>query len=190
MKRIIVLLAFLMSSTLVWAGSPDPKVRITTNFGEIIVKLTPSAAPKSVANFLNYVRDGYYNGTVFHRVIKGFMIQGGGLTSDLSRKPPRPPIENEADNGLGNFRGTIALARTGDPHSATSQFFINTADNSFLNHRAKTPAGWGYCVFGKVVEGLKVVNAIENVQTTTVAGRRDVPADPVMIKSIVVLESQ
>ena len=131
-----------------------PKIVLETNFGKITLELDPAAAPKSVENFLTYVRDGFYNGTIFHRVIKGFMIQGGGFTEDVQQKPTRTAIQNEADNGLKNLRGTIAMARTPDPHSASSQFFINTVDNAFLDFTAKTPKGWGYCVFGKVVEGM------------------------------------
>jgi peptidyl-prolyl cis-trans isomerase B (cyclophilin B) len=188
LKRFTLLAIFLSFSMLVMAGTPNPKVLIKTNYGDIVLKLSPSAAPESVKNFLTYVKDGYYAGTIFHRVIKGFMIQGGGMTPDLNRKTPRNPIKNEADNGLGNFRGTVALARTGDPHSATSQFFINTKDNAFLNHRSKSPNGWGYCVFGKVIKGMDVVNTIENVQTTSFGGRRDVPADPVIIEQMTILK--
>jgi peptidyl-prolyl cis-trans isomerase B (cyclophilin B) len=166
------------------AQSADPKVRIQTTMGEIIVELDEKAAPKTVANFLDYVRSGYYNGTIFHRVIKNFMIQGGGLTPDMIKKPTRPPIANEADNGLRNLTGTIAMARTPNPHSASSQFFINVKDNHFLNHRGKTNQLWGYCVFGKVVKGMEVVRAIETVPTVVKSGRGDVPAKTVMIKTI------
>jgi peptidyl-prolyl cis-trans isomerase B (cyclophilin B) len=166
------------------AQSADPKVQIQTTMGEIIVELDEKAAPKTVANFLDYVRSGYYNGTIFHRVIKNFMIQGGGLTPDMIKKPTRPPIANEADNGLRNLTGTIAMARTPNPHSASSQFFINVKDNHFLNHRGKTNQLWGYCVFGKVVKGMEVVRAIETVPTVVKSGRGDVPAKTVMIKTI------
>ncbi len=165
----------------------NPRVSIKTNRGEIVVELDSAAAPKTVANFLQYVRDGFYTKTVFHRVIKGFMIQGGGMTADLARKQTRDPVENEADNGLKNDRGTIAMARTGDPHSATSQFFINTVDNAPLNHRGKNARGWGYCVFGKVVSGMETVDAIEGVKTTSRGPYRDVPAETVMIEEATVV---
>lgn len=142
-----------------------PRVRLETNMGNIVVELYPDKAPKTVANFLQYVRDGFYNGTIFHRVISNFMIQGGGFTKDYKRKQTRPPIMNEADNGLKNLRGTIAMARTFEPHSATAQFFINVVDNPFLDHKNDTPRGWGYAVFGKVVKGMDVVDKIRNVPT-------------------------
>lgn len=170
------------------AQSTDPKVQIQTTMGEIIVELDKKAAPETVANFLDYVRSGYYDGTIFHRVIKNFMIQGGGLTLDMKKKPTRVPIANEADNGLQNLTGTIAMARTNAPHSATSQFFINLKDNHFLNHRGKTNQLWGYCVFGKVVKGMEVVKAIEIVPTVVKSGRGDVPAKTVMIKTAKIVE--
>lgn len=157
-------------------------VKLQTNHGDILIELFAESAPKTVENFLQYVRDGYYDGTIFHRVIKGFMIQGGGLTEDMGTKSTREPIPNEADNGLANKRGTLAMARTQDPHSASSQFFINSVSNSFLNHKSKTVNGWGYCVFGKVVEGMDVVDKIETVKTTSRAGHQDVPAEPVIIE--------
>src|SRR3989304_2473836 len=166
----------------VWAGTSSPRVLLETSKGGITLELDSKAAPKSVENFLGYVRDGFYDGTIFHRVIKGFMIQGGGFTEDMQQKSTHAPIDNEANNGLQNKRGTIAMARTMDPPSATAQFFINTVDNSFLDHKEKTSSGWGYCVFGKVVEGMHVVNAIESVSTTVKAGQRDVPATPVTIE--------
>ncbi|MBD3239779.1 MAG: peptidyl-prolyl cis-trans isomerase [Chitinivibrionales bacterium] len=165
----------------------NPRVSIETSLGEIVVELDSAAAPKTVANFLQYARDGFYDGTVFHRVIKGFMIQGGGMTPDLARKQTRAPVENEADNGLKNDRGTIAMARTNDPHSATSQFFINTVDNAALNHSGKNPRGWGYCVFGKVVSGMETVDKIEGVQTTSRGPYRDVPAQTVPIEKVTVV---
>jgi peptidyl-prolyl cis-trans isomerase B (cyclophilin B) len=165
-----------------------PKVRLETSLGKIVVELNPTAAPKTVENFLSYVNAGFYNGTIFHRVIKGFMIQGGGFTEDLQQKPTRPAIQNEADNGLKNLRGTIAMARTPDPNSATAQFFINTVDNAFLDFTAKTPKGWGYCVFGKVVEGIDVADAIEKQPTTTKQIGGDVPVTPVIIKKASVVE--
>ncbi|NJP82783.1 peptidyl-prolyl cis-trans isomerase, partial [Streptomyces sp. AA8] len=133
------------------------KVRLSTNHGDIVLELNSEKAPKTVQNFLEYVDAGHYNGTIFHRVISGFMIQGGGFTPDMEQKPANAPIENEANNGLQNNRGTVAMARTNDPHSASAQFFINTVDNDFLNHTSPTPQGWGYAVFGKVVEGDDVV---------------------------------
>ena len=145
----------------------NPRVRLDTTMGVVVLELTPRAAPRTVENFLQYVKDGFYDGTLFHRVIKGFMIQGGGLTESMARKPTRPPVVNEADNGLKNRRGSIAMARTGDPHSATAQFFINTADNPSLDFRGKSVRGWGYCVFGRVVQGMDVVAAIEAVPTVS-----------------------
>ncbi len=170
------------------AQSTDPKVQIQTNMGAIIVELDAKAAPKTAANFLDYVRSGFYDGTIFHRVIKNFMIQGGGLTPDMIKKPTRAPIVNEADNGLKNLTGTIAMARTPAPHSATSQFFINVKDNHFLNYRGKTNQLWGYCVFGKVVKGMEVVRAIETVPTVVKSGRGDVPAKTVIIKTVKIVE--
>jgi len=159
-----------------------PRVLIETNHGKIVIELDSKAAPKTVDNFLTYVNDGFYDGTLFHRVIKGFMIQGGGFTEALEQKPTRKPVINEADNGLKNRRGTVAMARTSDPNSASSQFFINTVDNAFLDYKEKTGRGWGYCVFGHVVEGMDVVDAIE-AQSTTVKGiGRDVPVSSVIIK--------
>ncbi len=165
-----------------------PRVLIETNHGKIVIELDSKAAPKTVDNFLTYVNDGFYDGTLFHRVIKGFMIQGGGFTEALEQKPTRKPVINEADNGLKNRRGTVAMARTPDPHSASSQFFINTVDNAFLEYKEKTGRGWGYCVFGHVVEGMDVVDAIE-AQSTTVKGiGRDVPVSPVIIKHASVIK--
>lgn len=162
-------------------------VRMQTNKGDIVLELDAEKAPETVANFLEYARSGFYDGTIFHRVIPGFMIQGGGFTPDMSQKPTRAPIRNEADNGLHNETGTIAMARTPDPHSATAQFFINVKDNSFLDFSAPTPQGWGYCVFGKVVEGMDVVHAIEKVATGThPSGHQDVPQEPVIIEKVTV----
>jgi cyclophilin family peptidyl-prolyl cis-trans isomerase len=165
-----------------FAGPSNPKVRLETDKGDIVLELDQRSAPRTVENFLSYVNASFFDGTIFHRVIKRFMIQGGGLTEDMETKPTNSPIPNEADNGLKNVRGSIAMARTQDPHSATSQFFINTVDNAFLDHKGKSVQGWGYCVFGKVIEGLDVVDAIENLPTTARAGHSDVPADPVFIK--------
>jgi len=165
-----------------FADESKPRVKLATSMGDIVLELDRTAAPKTVANFLTYVKDGHYDGTIFHRVIAGFMIQGGGFTADMKRKPTRAPIRNEADNGLSNRTGTIAMARTNDPHSASAQFFINVKDNDFLDHRAKSAKGWGYCVFGRVVDGMNVVRAIENVATTSRSGMRDVPKTPVLIQ--------
>lgn len=155
---------------------------LQTNFGDITIALDFDKAPKTAANFQQYVTDGHYDDTLFHRVINGFMIQGGGFDTDFEQKPTREPIDNEADNGLQNRTGTLAMARTQDPHSATAQFFINIADNDFLNHSAKTMQGWGYCVFGEVVEGMDVVDRIKEVPTTRRGMHADVPADDVVIQ--------
>ena len=173
---------------LIFAGSAiaediNPKVVLETSKGKIVLELYPDNAPETVKNFLNYVDAKFYDGMIFHRVIPNFMIQGGGFTTDMKRKTTRPPIKNEADKGLKNDRGTIAMARTGDPHSATAQFFINSKNNDFLNYRSKTQQGWGYAAFGKVVDGMKTVDAISAVKTKTVSGVRDVPAEQVIIKS-------
>jgi len=164
------------------------RVRIQTSFGAIIAELDPQRAPKTVNNFVAYVRDGYYDGSLFHRVMDGFMIQGGGFQSGMIQKQTRAPIENEAKNGLRNERGTLAMARTSDPHSATSQFFINVVDNDFLNFTTESPTGWGYCVFGKVVDGLTVVDRIKGVPTGTRAGHKNVPLSDVLIEKLEVLE--
>ena len=164
-------------------------IRMHTNMGDIDIELDYEKAPKSAANFEQYVRDGYFDGTLFHRVINGFMVQGGGLLPDMSPKPGgRAPIENEANNGLKNLTGTLAMARTSDPHSATSQFFINVADNAFLDFSAPTPQGWGYAVFGRVVEGMDVVNRIKGQPTTTRAGHQDVPAEDIVIETAEIIE--
>jgi len=154
-----------------------------TNYGDIHIELDFDKAPLSAANFLNYAREGFYDGTIFHRVIDNFMIQGGGFTSGMKQKDNGKPIQNEADNGLSNDTGTLAMARTNDPHSATSQFFINVADNGFLNHKAKNTQGWGYAVFGRVTEGMDVVNRIKACKTGYVSGHQDVPIDEVIINS-------
>lgn len=156
-------------------------IKLTTSQGDITLELDAEKAPATVANFVQYVGDGFYDGTIFHRVIDGFMIQGGGLTADMAQKSTRSPVQNEADNGLSNRTGTIAMARTNDPHSATAQFFINVSDNLFLDHRAKSGDGWGYCVFGKVISGMDVVNAIKATPTTRRSGMQDVPQDTVTI---------
>jgi peptidyl-prolyl cis-trans isomerase B (cyclophilin B) len=158
-------------------------VKLVTNFGNIVLQLDAEKAPATVANFLDYVNSGFYNGTIFHRVIDGFMIQGGGMQPGMQQKPTKPTIKNEADNGLKNQTYTIAMARTPDPHSASSQFFINIADNDFLNFSAPNSQGWGYCVFGKVVEGTEVVDKIAKVKTGNKAGHQDVPVEDVVIQS-------
>ncbi|TNF71544.1 MAG: peptidyl-prolyl cis-trans isomerase [Acidobacteria bacterium] len=161
--------------------SGAPRVLFETSMGDIVIELDPEKAPKSVENFLTYAQSGFYDGTIFHRVIDGFMIQGGGFNEDMTQKPTGGTIENEADNGLKNKRGTIAMARRPDPHSASSQFFINTVDNRPLDHTGKNPQGWGYAVFGEVVEGMDVVDAIEKVKTGTKEMFQDVPIEPVVI---------
>ena len=156
-------------------------VRLQTSMGDILIELDEEKAPNTSANFMAYVKDGHYDGTIFHRVIDGFMIQGGGMDQEMQEKATREPIENEADNGLANDAYTVAMARTMDPHSATAQFFINVKKNDFLNHTAKTAQGWGYAVFGKVVEGQGVVNKIKGVSTGRHGMHDDVPVEPVII---------
>jgi peptidyl-prolyl cis-trans isomerase B (cyclophilin B) len=163
-------------------------VELHTNHGVIKLELDAAKAPKTVENFLNYVKKGHYDGTVFHRVINGFMIQGGGFEPGLKQKPTDAPIDNEANNGLKNDNYTVAMARTNDPHSATAQFFINVNDNDFLNHSSPTPQGWGYAVFGRVVDGLDVVEKIKKVKTGSKGFHQDVPVDDVVIEKAVVVE--
>ena len=165
----------------------NPTVLLETTSGDILIELFPDKAPDTVANFLQYVDDGFYANTIFHRVIPGFMIQGGGMTASLREKTTRAPIKNEADNGLRNRKYTIAMARTSDPHSATAQFFINVKDNSFLDHRSKDPQGWGYAVFGKVVAGQDVVDKIAKVRTGRVGWYDDVPTEDVVIEKAEVI---
>ena len=162
-------------------------IHMQTTFGTIVLQLDSKKAPKTVANFLQYVRDGFYDNTIFHRIIDNFVIQGGGFGPGMAQKAPRPPIENEAANGLRNLRGAIAMARTSDPNSANSQFFINVIDNDFLNYTAPTPSGWGYCVFGKVTDGLHVVDRIKGVPTGSRYGHKDVPVSDVLVESIKVV---
>lgn len=157
------------------------QVTLGTNLGNITIELYEDKAPKTVENFLGYVSDGFYDGTLFHRVIEGFMIQGGGFEPGMVQKPTGPTIENEANNGLGNRKGAVAMARTPEPHSASAQFFINVNDNDFLDFRAKSREGWGYCVFGQVVDGMDVVSSIETSRTVGRAGHSDVPAEDVVI---------
>lgn len=160
-------------------------VKLITNLGEITLELDAEKAPITVANFLEYVESGFYDGLIFHRVIDDFMIQGGGFDIDMKQKPTKDTIKIEADNGLSNDQYTIAMARTSIPDSATSQFFINVKDNTFLNHTAPTNSGWGYCVFGKVTAGMEVIDQIKSVATTTKAGHQDVPVEPVIIEKAV-----
>ncbi len=160
-----------------------PVVQLETSMGNITIELNEEKAPKTVENFLNYVQSGHYEGTIFHRVIDGFMIQGGGMDADMNEKNTNAPIQNEADNGLKNDKGTIAMARTQDPHSATSQFFINVKDNDFLNHTGKNAQGWGYTVFGKVTDGMDVIEKIRSVPTGRYGMHADVPKEPIVIQS-------
>ena len=163
-------------------------VKLHTNHGVITLELDSDKAPETVENFLQYVKDGFYDNTVFHRVINGFMIQGGGFEPGMEQKATRAPVKNEADNGLSNLNSTIAMARTNDPNSATAQFFINVKDNTFLNHTAPTPQGWGYAVFGKVVDGMDAVHSIEKVSTGNKGGHQDVPLEAVVINKVTVEE--
>jgi peptidyl-prolyl cis-trans isomerase B (cyclophilin B) len=181
-KFSLLLLFWLLAAGFLQAAETAPRVRLETSMGAIVLELDARAAPQTTANFLGYVREGFYDGLIFHRVIKGFMIQGGGMTPDMTPRPTRAPIPNEAANGLQNRRGSVAMARTADPHSATAQFFINTVDNPFLDHRAPTGQGWGYCVFGRVASGMEVVAAIERVATGRRGGHGDVPETPVVIQ--------
>ena len=161
-------------------------ITIKTNFGDIQIELDFENTPNTANNFVEYAKNSFYDGTVFHRVISSFMIQGGGMNEDMSTKEPNQTIENEADKGSSNLRGTVAMARTSDPHSASSQFFINVADNKFLDFKSQTTDGWGYCVFGKVVDGMDVVDKIKQVKTTSKAGQQDVPVDAVTIQTVIV----
>ena len=164
-----------------------PVVELDTNMGAIVIELNEEKAPKTVENFLNYVKSGQYDGTIFHRIIDGFMIQGGGMDAEMNEKPTNAPVENEADNGLKNDKGTIAMARTQDPHSATSQFFLNVKDNDFLNHTGKNMQGWGYTVFGKVTSGMDVIEKMRGVPTGRFGMHADVPKEPVVINSATII---
>jgi peptidyl-prolyl cis-trans isomerase B (cyclophilin B) len=170
-------------------ATANPRVALETTKGRIVIELYADKAPKTVKNFLDYVKSGQYNGTIFHRVIPDFMVQGGGFTADMTEKPTKAAIQNEADNRLLNQRGSVAMARTPDPHSARAQFFINLKNNGFLNHTGKTPQGWGYAVFGNVVEGMEVVDAIAQVPTTTKGDYANVPTQPVVIQKATVLSA-
>ena len=183
LKLITLLLATLIGSQVASAGNPT--IKLETSFGDIVLELYPDKAPKTVENFLGYVQSGYYDGTIFHRVISDFMIQGGGFNETFFKKPTLPPVKNEADNGLINNRGMVAMARTSAPHSATSQFFINSISNAFLNFKHAAASGWGYCVFGRVILGMDVVDKISAVKTgmdPKGMGMGDVPAQNVVIK--------
>ena len=180
MKKLFALATGLLMSLSAMAA--NPVVEMKTNQGVILIELDAEKAPKTVANFLAYVEAGHYNGTIFHRVIKNFMIQGGGFVQGMDQKPTQAPIENEAANGLKNKRGSIAMARTNDPHSATAQFFINVVDNDFLDFRAPSGQGWGYCVFGEVTEGMDVVDKIRAVATGNKGFHQDVPKEDVVIE--------
>ena len=164
-----------------------PVVELDTSMGAITIELNEEKAPKTVENFLNYVKSGHYDGTIFHRIIDGFMIQGGGMDAEMNEKATNAPVENEADNGLKNDKGTIAMARTQDPHSATSQFFVNVKDNDFLNHSGKNMQGWGYTVFGKVTSGMDVIEKMRGVPTGRFGMHADVPKEPVVINSATII---
>ena len=166
---------------------PAAHILMTTTVGPMTLELDADNAPKTVENFLSYVSSGFYDGTIFHRVINNFMVQGGGFTADMEQKETQAPIENEANNGLKNAQGTIAMARTQDPHSATAQFFINVQDNDFLNHTGENMQGWGYAVFGKVTEGDDVLDKIRAAQTGSQAGHQDVPVEPIIIESVAII---
>ncbi len=186
-SKALLILTFLLGGVILApaiyaANESSPMIKITTNQGEITIETYADEAPETVRNFVEYVDAGFFDGLIFHRVISGFMIQGGGFSSDMKQKSANAPIQNEADNGLKNTTGTLAMARTSDPHSATAQFFINLTDNGFLDHTAKTSQGWGYAVFGKVIEGMDVVEKIGEVDTGRSGGHGDVPVEPVIIE--------
>jgi len=192
-RRLIAVAGIFIASIFVMPAFSDTNgtnsmIKMTTNKGEILIELYEDKAPETVKNFRQYVETGFYDGLIFHRVIKGFMAQGGGFAPDMTEKANGAPIQNEADNGLTNDTGTLAMARTGDPHSATSQFFINLVDNGFLNHTGKNPQGWGYAVFGKVVEGMEIVTAIGDVATGQSGRFSDVPVEPVVIEKAELVE--
>ncbi len=188
MRSLLLTLAVLLAAPAAFAA--DPRVEFKTNRGPIVIELYPDKAPKTVANFLQYVKDGHYNGTTFHRVIDGFMIQGGGFDRDMKQKPTRAPVPSEAGNGLKNEPGTLAMARTPDPHSATAQFFINLKANDFLNYREPTPQGYGYTVFGKVVAGMGIIEQIAKAPTGNAGSHQNVPRDAIVIESASVLPAK
>lgn len=188
MRNTLLSLVLFLFTTLSFAtenkmSETQNKVKLTTSLGEIVIQLNTEKAPMTSENFIKYVKEGFYNGTIFHRVIPGFMAQGGGFDTDFNQKEVHAPIKNEADNGLKNDRGTLAMARTGDPHSATAQFFINYKDNSFLDHTAPNPQGWGYAVFAEVIEGMEVVDAMAEAATGNRGGHQDVPKENIVIES-------
>ena len=193
MRTLILSMMLFLTSTLSFAtektmSDTQTKVKLTTTLGEIIIQLNTEKAPVSSANFLTYVNEGFYNGTIFHRIIPGFMAQGGGFDTSFNQKAVHAPIKNEANNGLANSRGTIAMARTNDPNSATAQFFINYKDNSFLNHTSPTASGWGYAVFGEVIEGMDVVDAMAKQATGNRGGHQDVPKTDIVIEKAEVVK--
>lgn len=192
MKKIMALLALFavlaIAPGFAQAGNADPVIKLETTMGDIVIRLNERKAPITCANFVQYVKSGHYDGTIFHRVIKDFMIQGGGFADNMKEKPTHAPIRNEANNGLKNEKYTIAMARTKDPHSARAQFFINTRNNNFLDFKSQKNGEWGYAVFGKVIQGQNVVDQIEKAATGRRAGHDDVPTEPVIIKKAVVLE--
>lgn len=191
LRGIFLIVCIAVASTSSKAADNNPTVQMTTNLGILTIELYPEKAPKTVENFLQYVNEGHYNGTIFHRVIEGFMIQGGGFTLEFEEKESRQPIENEADNLLPNIKFSIAMARTQEPHSATAQFFINTANNDFLNHRAKNASGWGYTVFGQITDGEKLVDWISKTPTGGAGPfNKDVPVYPIVIEKFVTLPAQ
>ena len=193
MRTFILSMMLFLTSTLSFAtentmSDTQTKVKLTTTLGEIIIQLNTEKAPVSSANFLTYVNEGFYNGTIFHRVIPDFMAQGGGFDTSFNQKAVHAPIKNEANNGLANNRGTLAMARTNDPNSATAQFFINLKDNSFLNHTSQTSSGWGYAVFGEVIEGMDVVDAMAKQATGNRGGHQDVPKTDIIIEKAEVVK--
>jgi cyclophilin family peptidyl-prolyl cis-trans isomerase len=193
MPTLILSMMLILTSTLSFAteksmSNTQTKVKLTTTLGEIIIQLNTEKAPVSSANFLTYVNEGFYNGTIFHRVIPDFMAQGGGFDTNFNQKAVHAPIKNEANNGLTNLRGTLAMARTNDPNSATAQFFINLKDNSFLNHTSQTSSGWGYAVFGEVIEGMDVVDAMAKQATGNRGGHQDVPKTNIVIEKAEVIK--
>ena len=193
MRKLILFMMLFLTSTLSFAtennmSDTQTKVKVTTTLGAFIIQLNTEKAPVSSANFLTYVNEGFYNGTIFHRVIPGFMAQGGGFDTSFKQKAVHAPIKNEANNGLVNSRGTLAMARTNDPNSATAQFFINYKDNSFLNHTSPTASGWGYAVFGEVIEGMDVVDAMAKQATGNRGGHQDVPKTDIVIEKAEVVK--
>ncbi|MEI7795194.1 MAG: peptidylprolyl isomerase [Methylococcaceae bacterium] len=193
MRKLLLSMLFLFTTTTAFATEnkmtqTHPKVKLTTSMGDITIQLNPEKAPISSANFLTYVKEGFYNGTIFHRIIKDFMAQGGGFDTDFKQKDVHAPIENEADNGLKNTRGTIAMARTNVPNSATAQFFINYKDNGFLNHTGKNASGWGYAVFAEVIEGMDIVDKMAAEPTGTRNGNQDVPKTNIVIEKAEIIE--